>query len=228
MKRSAQAAVNDPPRTGSGVRHSPGAKAASSNESGRGVASIIESGQGDTSSPADVAADDSARTQDELNFDPNLTNRPTIDAAIHRLRARQQVRILNPDTNKIEDVTIRNGFKRKNERSWYRVVDNEGNRKVFDFNEIVWDFKYNETLLTRRSRIEPNKTFRVHHTIIHPSQHHLPGVIEAKTKEIENHSKFGTFDMVRESSLNEQQKSRIIPSTWAIVYKARRSRINSV
>ena len=239
MKRSAQAAATNPPTSSSGVPNTSGDKSASNIESGQGVPSITEPGQGvtssnepsaeevstnesgprDTSSPSVVAADNRASGQGGLSFDPNLVNRPAIDVAVHRFRAKQQVRICNPDTNEIEDVTICNGFKRANERSWYRFVDSKGSKRVLDFNEIVWDFQYSETLLARRSRIEPNKTYRVHHTIIHPSQHHRPDVIEAKTKEIDNHSKFGTFDMVRESSLNEQQKSKIIPSTWAVVYK---------
>ena len=235
-KRSAQAAATNPPTPSNGVRNTSGDRSTSNIESGQGApstnepgqeetsiakpsaeaASINQSGPRDTSSPV-VAADNQAR--DDLSFDPNLANRPAIDASVNRLRAKQQVRIRNPVTMKIEDVTVCNGFKRANQLSWYRVVDKQGAKKVFDFNQIVWDFQYNETLLARRSRIDPSKTYRVHHTIIHPSQHHRPDVIEAKTKEIDNHSKFGTFEMIRESSLTELQKTRIIPSTWAVVYK---------
>ena len=178
-----------------------------------------------SSSPRDGERHSVSNSQEEtsasngLSFDPLLFNRPTVDTGVERFMPKQKVRIKNPVTDTIEDVQIMNGFKRPSQKSWYRVKNSSGKSQVFDFNEIVWDYEYNTNLLSKRARIEPGKVYKVHHTIIEHSQHHLPGVVAAKKSELENHKKFGTFELIKESSLNEQQKQLVIPSTWAIVYK---------
>ena len=120
--------------------------------------------------------------------------------------------MLNPDTNTVQDVTILNGYRKPLQKSWYKVKGPQGNA-IYDFNEIVWDFKYNTNLYSKRARVDPDKTYVINHTIIHPSQHGLPGVIEAKAAEIENHTKFRTFTMIPETDLTEAQRQKIIPSS---------------
>lgn len=151
-------------------------------------------------------------------FDPNLINRPAIDTAVERFKSKQEVRILNPETKEVQDVKILNGYRKPSQKSWYKVEGPQG-KVIYDFNKVVWDYKYSSNLFSKRARIEPGKTYTVNHTIIHHSQHNMPGVIEAKAAEIDNHVKFGTFKLVKESSLSQSQRQKVIPSTWAVVYK---------
>ena len=148
-------------------------------------------------------------------FDPNFNNRPAIDVLEQPLRRRQEVRIVHPVSKETLDVTICNGFKRFNQKSWYRVEKPDGKREVLDFNEIVWDYSKNNSFFCKKARIDPKKTYVINHTIIHPKFHNQPQVIEAKAAEIKNHEKFGTFLKVKLDSLTEEQKQKIIPSVWA-------------
>lgn len=49
--------------------------------------------------------------------------------------------------------------------------------------------------------------------------HNQPIVEKAKEKEMASHDKFGTFIEVDEASLSKEDKEKMLPSTWSIVYK---------
>ena len=152
-------------------------------------------------------------------FDPMMLQRPPVDVREAPLKKNQEVRIIHPSTKETQDVTICNGFKRANQKSWYRVVDQKGKKSVLDFNEIVWDYKANSNMFVKQARIDPESPFTVLHTIIHPSRHHLPPILEAKESEVKNHQKFGTFEKVALDSLTPEQQKKIIPAVWAVVWK---------
>ena len=156
--------------------------------------------------------------QPSNDFDQNLFNRPTVDASTSRLRPSQQVKILNPTTKQVEHVKILHGYSKPAARSCYRVEGPNG-KGIFDFNKIVWDYDHATNYFTQRARIEPDQVHTVLHTIIHPSQHNLPGVVEAKAKEVQGHVDFGTFELVKEADLSPQQLQKVIPATWVVVYK---------
>ena len=177
----------------------------------------------------DTATNDSGQAstqhvgeQPPEGFDPNFLNRPAVNVRDHPLKKNQEVRIVHPKTKETIDVTVCNGFKRKNEKSWYRVSKPDGKKEIFDFDEIVWDHKATRSLFCKKARINPNKPYIVNHTVIHPKFHNQPQVLEAKAAEIKNHEKFGTFEMTKLSELSEAQRAKIIPSVWAVVYKGTR------
>ena len=50
-------------------------------------------------------------------------------------------------------------------------------------------------------------------------QHGTPEIQEAKKKEIEKLESFGAFKPVKLDSLTEEQKAKIIATTWTVVHK---------
>ena len=147
-------------------------------------------------------------------FSPDLGHQ-SLDAAIHRLRKGDKVRILHPTTNKVTDVTIRNGFTRKAQLSKYRF-DGPLGIELLDFNKLIWEKLPPSAEAMMASN---DKVFKVNHQIIRPQMHHLPEIVNAKYDEINNHIKFGTFKLVDEHSLTAAQRENIISSTWAVVWK---------
>ena len=61
-----------------------------------------------------------------------MLQRPPVDVREAPLKKNQEVRIIHPHTKETQDVTICNGFKRANQKSWYRVVDQKGKKSVLD------------------------------------------------------------------------------------------------
>ena len=50
-------------------------------------------------------------------------------------------------------------------------------------------------------------------------QHRIPEIQEAKKKEIEKLEGFGAFKPVQMSSLSEEQRAKMIATTWTVVHK---------
>ena len=72
-------------------------------------------------------------------FSPGIL-KSRVDAAIHRLKKGDKVRVLHPELNSVHDVTITcgHGKKRPSEKSWYTFYGPQG-RQTYDFNDLVWE-----------------------------------------------------------------------------------------
>ena len=51
------------------------------------------------------------------------------------------------------------------------------------------------------------------------SKHGIPEIREAKNKEIQKLESFGAFKPIQLSSLSEDQKAKVIATTWTVVHK---------
>ena len=220
------AAVNQDQDAGKSVAEPTGATAALSKVQQSRVGGEIQEVPQVSSAPpqSDTNQDESRSQQKEKSpvppgFDPLLSQRPPVDVREAPLKRNQEVRIIHPVTKETQDVVICNGFKRSNQKSWYKVVDQAGKKSVLDFNEIFWDYKPNSNFFVKQATIDPNEPFSIFHTVIHPSRHHLPPILDAKEAEVKNHQKFGTFSMVKLDSLTPEQQTKIIPAVWAVVWK---------
>ena len=166
-----------------------------------------------------ASVDPSSQARDELpRISQETLERPPIDVREMPLRKNEEVRIVCPQSKNVVDVKILNGFKKPSQKSWYRILQPDGTKSVLDFNEICWDYKPSHNYHTK-AIIQPGKTLKAFHTVIHPKFHKNPAIIEAKHAEIQNHIKFGTFEILDVNSLTPKQKQNIIPSTWAVVWK---------
>ena len=133
------------------------------------------------------------------------------------LEPQEKVRVFHPVHKKTIDVQIVKPAGKPHQKSLYKVIDKQGKTETLDFNKICWD--YGHFYHAKRARIEDGKIHVVNHTIIHPRFHNSPDILKAKEAELENHKKFGTFKTLKESELSPQQRAKIIPSTWSVIWK---------
>lgn len=72
---------------------------------------------------------------------------------------------------------------------------------------------------TSKVKLMTKEQLEVLVTTIPYFQHGIPEIQEAKKKEIEKLEGFGAFKPVQMSSLSEEQKAKMIATTWTVVHK---------
>ena len=124
-------------------------------------------------------------------------------------------------------VTIRSCYrknKQSNYGSIYNVIfsDSDSNKMfLFDLDKVAWAEPETEmsTVPASKVKIMTKEQLEVLVTTIPYFQHGIPEIREAKNKEIQKLESFGAFKPVQLSSLSEDQKAKVIATTWTVVHK---------
>ena len=121
-------------------------------------------------------------------------------------------------------VTIRSRYcknKKNNSGSKYNIVFSDSNcdkTYLFDLDEVAWTDPEIEAS-TSKVKLMTKEQLEVLVTTIPYFQHGIPEIQEARKKEIEKLEGFGAFKPVQMSSLSEEQKAKMIATTWTVVHK---------
>ena len=67
--------------------------------------------------------------------------------------------------------------------------------------------------------LSEGESFKVYNVVIPYYMHNQPAIIESKQKELEKLDQFNAFQEVDMRTLNKDQLGKMIPSTWAVVWK---------
>ena len=89
---------------------------------------------------------------------------------------------------------------------------------MFDLDKVAWTDPEIEAS-TNKVKLMTKEQLEVLVTTIPYFQHGIPEIQEAKKKEIEKLEGFGAFKPVQMSSLSEEQKAKMIATTWTVVHK---------
>ena len=129
--------------------------------------------------------------------------------------------------NQWRSIQIKNCYRKNpknNSGTKYNVVFSDSDSKksyLYDLDQIAWRQSEvsMDTVEPSKVRLMSKEKSDVLVTTIPYHQHGQKEVIEAKQKELEKLKSFGAFVEVKRSSLTEEQKSKMVSTTWTVVHK---------
>ena len=141
-----------------------------------------------------------------------------------RFKPGENVQIYFGDEGIWRDVKIRSCYrknKQKNPGSKYNVVFTDSDSKktyLYDFNEIAWH-EPEVVVEPNKVRLTSSETHSCMVVNIPFHQHGTKEVVDAKRKELDKLKSFRAFIEVNKKDLSPEQRSTIVSTTWAVVFK---------
>ena len=159
---------------------------------------------------------DTASEQEDLELEEHVEEEPL--SAIGRFSKGDKLQLTVDGT--WNDVWIRGRDLKSGNPSKYRYsFENQTAIYSADFDTHAWQYRPATSYMVSQETNSEEEMVNIYHTVIPHQHHNRPGIDKAKQAEIEALNKFNTFEAKRLSELTSEQKTKIIPSTWVIVWK---------
>ena len=138
------------------------------------------------------------------------------------LRSGTVVKLGVEDGSVLEGTVLRRTTKKNGRYPNNYDVKNNANDEILNdvnFDVVDWYLHEEDTAIEEICQVTEEEVHEVFATIIEKERHDEEGVIEAKKKELESIKRYGTYEEVWSSEVPEEDRDKVITTTWNVVEK---------
>ena len=141
------------------------------------------------------------------------------------LRSGTVVKLGVEDGSVLEGTVLRRTTKKNGRYPNNYDVKNNANDEILNdvnFDVVDWYLHEEDTAIEEICQVTEEEVHEVHEvfaTMIEKERHDEEGVIDAKKKELESIKRYGTYEEVWSSEVPEEDRDKVITTTWNVVEK---------